>query len=56
LPIVCGGMSLSERSVIGTGGMAEPGAGAVWAIAFVALAATPTAGARREDLQGIDAA
>jgi len=26
LPMVCGGMSLSDRSVMGTGGMAEPGA------------------------------
>src|SRR6202521_3918565 len=42
LPMVCGGMSLSDRSVIGTGGTLE--AGAVWA-ATLPVAASPIAGA-----------
>src|SRR5207253_7863516 len=44
LPMVCGGMSLSGRSVSGTGGMLEACAGAVWA-ASLPVAASPKAGA-----------
>src|SRR5258705_2279287 len=44
LPIVWGGMSLSGRSVIGTGGMLVPWAGAVWA-ETLPVAAKPIAGA-----------